>query len=194
MRSSAVIVFLNGYNLRSVGALRETMSTWSDYKKTFKSQPDIFDCARSGDFRGLATILSQDSQLDLDATNHRGYSPLMLAVYNGQTDFCEALLRSGADVNSKDSIGNTVLMASAFKGNLDIVQLLLSYGADTSAKNRSSMNVRDWASMFGRSQVVEYLDNRVTNVQASSRFKNLLRFIKLSFIMIKSKLGSTSKD
>ncbi|MDB1124362.1 ankyrin repeat domain-containing protein [Vibrio algarum] len=163
------------------------MSKWKNYKKTYRNEPDIYDFARLGDFRGLADTLSLNSNLNLDAKNHRGYSPLMLAVYNGHRDFCEALLRSGADVNSTDLMGNTVLMASAFKGNVDIIELLLQFGAITTHKNQANMNVRDWAVMFGRTEAVQYLDNTTPNVVASSKIKNILRFIRLSFIMIKKK-------
>ena len=67
----------------------------------------------------------------------------MLAVYNGEKDFCEALLRCDADVNSIDGVGNTVLMATAFKGQVGIVELLLQFDADISLKNKTNMNVRN---------------------------------------------------
>lgn len=164
------------------------MRNWNDYKTTYRSESDIFDFARLGDFRGLVNILSQNADIDLDAKNHRGYSPLMLAVYNGERDFCEALLRTGADVNSMDFMENTVLMASAFKGNLDITKLLLQFGAATTNRNQTHMNVRDWALMFGRTEIVQYLDNTFPNLVASSKFKNCIRFIKLSFLMLRPRI------
>ena len=126
-------------------------------------------------------LLSNDPDLDLNAQNHRGYSALMLAVYNGQQDFCEALLRAGADPNSMDLMGNTVLMASAFKGNLEIVKLLLQFGAVTTLKNHANMSVRDWAVMFGRKDVVQFFHQTHSDVDASSRFFNWLRFMKFGF-------------
>jgi ankyrin repeat protein len=163
------------------------MKTWNDYKSTMRSEPDLFDYARVGDLRGLVTLLTQDSNLNLDAKNHRGYSALMLAVYNGERDFCEALLRAGADVNSMDLTGNTVLMASAFKGNVEIVKLLMQFGAATSYKNHANMNVRDWAMMFGRTDVVAFFDDSKLCLKSSSKARNIFRFIKLSFLLILTK-------
>lgn len=163
------------------------MKNWNTYKTTYRTESDLFDCARIGDLRGFAEILSADTPFDLDATNPKGYSPLMLAVYNGEKDFCEALLRSGADVHSKDFIGNTVLMASAFKGNLSILKLLLDFGAISTDTNRTQMNARDWAKMFGRTEIVQYLDSRFPSAEKGSKFKNTLRFIKLGFLMLTKK-------
>ncbi|TEW44770.1 ankyrin repeat domain-containing protein [Psychromonas algicola] len=161
--------------------------SWQNYKKTFRTEGDLFDFARSGDLRGLANLLSGEESLEIDAVNHRGYSALMLAVYNGEKDFCEALLRCGANVNSVDGVGNTVLMAAAFKGQVGIVELLLQFNADISLKNKTNMNVRDWANMFGRTDVLSYLDSHYPSQIASSKFKNMLRFIKLGILLIQSK-------
>ncbi|UGA56578.1 ankyrin repeat domain-containing protein [Vibrio sp. VB16] len=169
------------------------MRNWNDYKTTYRSESDIFDFARVGDFRGLVNILSQHTEIDLDAKNNRGYSPLMLAVYNGERDFCEALLRSGADVNSMDFMKNTVLMASAFKGNVEIIKLLLQFGAITTNRNKTNMNVRDWALMFGRTEVVQYLDNTLPTLVSASKIKNFIRFIGLSFLMLKPRIQSKNR-
>ena len=163
------------------------MRNWNDYKKTYRAKSDIFDFARVGDLRGFANLLSENAELDLDAKNHRGYSALMLAVYNGQKDFCEALLRGGADVNSRDFLGNTVLMACAFKGNLNILKLLLHFGAITTHKNKSKMNARDWALMFGRTEIIQYLDSYFPNTTGTSKIKSTLKFVGLGLIILKTK-------
>lgn len=166
------------------------MTTWNNYKKTYRTESDIFDFARIGDLRGFANIVSENPNLDLDAKNQKGYSALMLAVYNGEQLFCEALLRGGADVNSRDSIGNTVLMACAFKGNLKLLKLLLHFGAITTYENRTKMNVRDWAKMFKRTEIIQYLDNTFPDVIDTSKFKSIIKFLKLTFIMLKTKMKS----
>jgi len=164
------------------------MKNWNNYKQTYRSESDIFDFARSGDLRGFANLLSQNPNLDLDAKNSKGYSALMLAVYNDQQDFCETLLRGGADANSMDSIGNTVLMACAYKGNLTLLKLLLHFGALTTYENKSKMNVRDWAKMFGREDIIHYLDDTFPSAITPSKFTSILKFIKLGFIMLSTKI------
>lgn len=168
--------------------MRDTIRNWQAYKKTFRTEPNLFDFARTGDLRGLADILTDMPEVDINAKNNRGYSILMLAVYNGQHDFCEALIRCGADVNSIDCVGNTLLMGSAFKGDLAMVKLLLNYGADISLMNKSKMTVRDWALMFKRTEITAFLDSRFTLQESPSMITNIYRFIKLSFYMLRAKV------
>ncbi|MBO1256073.1 ankyrin repeat domain-containing protein [Alteromonas sp. 5E99-2] len=163
------------------------MKTWSDYKTTFRSESNLLDYARTGDLPGLVHLVTDDPNVDLDMKNARGYSALMLAVYNGEKDYCEALLKLGADVNSMDFMGNTVLMASAFKGNVEILNLLLQYGANTHFKNHTNMNARDWAAMFGRKEAVRFLDKNAPSIDASSKLTNMLRFIQLSVLLLLGK-------
>ena len=169
------------------------MKNWKTYKETYRTESTLFDFARTGDFRGFANFIAQATEFDIDAVNHRGYSALMLAVYNGEEDFCEALLRAGANVNSIDTMGNTVLMGAAFKGNVNLVKLLLHYSADIALENKANMNVRDWAVMFGRKSVLSFLDCNYPLQLSSSRIKNVLRFIKLSVILLKQKINPRAK-
>ncbi|MEI6897399.1 MAG: ankyrin repeat domain-containing protein [Psychromonas sp.] len=164
------------------------MKNWKTYKKTYRTEPDIFDFSRTGDLRGLANLLTNPLQLDLDAKNHRGYSPLMLAVYNGNKDFCDALLRCGADVNSTDLVGNSLLMGATFKGDLSIVKLLLQFDANVTLENKTKMTVRDWALMFKRTEILTYLDSHYTSEHSSSKIKNILRFMKLGIILLHTKI------
>lgn len=163
------------------------MKNWKAYKQTYRTESTLFDYAREGDLRGFANLLSQDAELDINVTNHCGYSALMLAVYNGKKDFCEALLKFGADVNSIDAMDNTVLMGAAYKGDLSIMELLLQFNANITLENKTKMNVRDWAVMFGRIEVLSYLDLHYPSQGSASKMKNIVRFIKLGFILIQSK-------
>lgn len=171
------------------------MKTWKSYKNTYRDEADIFDFARQGDLRGLADMLANGSHtaskpdvaFDINRPNSRGYSALMLAVYNGEKDFCEALLRFGADVNSTDFVGNTVLMASAFKGNIDIFTLLLKYGANIRLMNKSHMTVKDWALMFGRKKLLQFIDTHYPENIETSKLKSIYRFLKLGVITFTAK-------
>lgn len=164
------------------------MNNWNSYKETYRSESTVFDFARTGDFRGFANLILEGEEFDINAVDHRGYCALMLAVYNGEKDFCEALLRYGANVNSVDSMGNTVLMGAAFKGNVPIFQLLLSFGADLQRVNKAQMTARDWGIMFARKELVSYLDLHHPSEQSGSKIKNIGRFIKLAFMMLGEKI------
>ena len=164
------------------------MKTWQEYKTTFPKTPSMFDLARSGDLLGLRDVLLEDSTIDLNQKNSSGYTPLMLAVYNGQSDFCEALLRLGACVESVDNMKNSVLMAASFKGNLEIIKLLLDYGANPLQKNLSSMNAYDWAKMFGRNEVSKFYNEKgFYEEKRYSKIKSTWRFFMLFPILLKNK-------
>ena len=88
-------------------------SKWDSYKQTMIAQVDLWSAAKANDVTDLARLL--DAGAEIDATDTRGYSPLMLATYSGSTEAVELLLRRGADPNSRDAAGNSVLMGAAFK-------------------------------------------------------------------------------
>ena len=57
----------------------------------------------------------------------------MEAVYGGNAETVEALLKLGANVNAKDASGWTPLMEAASKSRCCAVRTLLAYGADVNA-------------------------------------------------------------
>ena len=178
----------------SVLKMEIKLKTWQEYKTTFPKTPSVFELARSGDLSGLRDILIENPEFDFNQKNPSGYTPLMLAVYNGRRDFCEALLRLGVCVESADSILNSALMAASFKGNLEIIKLLLEYGANPQQQNASSMNAYDWAKMFGRVEVTSfYNENGFYREKEYSKIKSLWRFIMLIPIMLKNRTQKTAQ-
>jgi FOG: Ankyrin repeat len=133
------------------------MRTWEEYKATMRAENPLLALARNGNVEALAQALTPEN---IDEKNHKGYSALMLAAYNGQYEACEYLLIHGADPNSADATGSTILMGAAFKGNLEIVKLLVDHGADVDMENPKGQTALQFAQMFGRSEVVKYLKNR----------------------------------
>lgn len=133
------------------------MRTWDEYKTTMRSESAVLAFARSGSLDGLAQTLTPEN---INEQNHKGYSALMLAAYNGQLEATEYLLIHGADPNSIDTTGNTILMGAAFKGNLEIVKLLVEHGADAEIVNPKGQSALQFAQMFGRADVVKYLKSK----------------------------------
>lgn len=93
-----------------------------------------------------------------DVRNTDGKTPLMLVASNGMHDEVKFLLKSGVDVNARDSIGSTALMhtiplfkrAPGFE-DFNTVRLLLQFGGDhglndsQKAELNSAMEVEDRA-------------------------------------------------
>ncbi len=65
---------------------------------------------------------------------------LIDATISTKKEEVERLLRSGADINQKDSYGDTAMMYAAYKGHIEIAELLARSNADVNVKN----NVRTY--------------------------------------------------
>ena len=77
------------------------------------------------------------------------YTPLIMAIENGNIDAVELLIESGANVNvqtqGRRSIQTTALIEASQNGNVEIVRLLLENGADPNIENRRGFNALHYA-------------------------------------------------
>ena len=74
-----------------------------------------------------AAAAAVDGELDMDARDKQGNSPLLLAVMQGQTEAARVLLQAGADATLTDNMGNTVLMLAVNRGHLETMLMLLEW-------------------------------------------------------------------
>ncbi|OWF53221.1 uncharacterized protein LOC110446699 [Mizuhopecten yessoensis] len=70
-----------------------------------------------------------------EPTGSSGYTPLILAVLNGNKDVAETLLFHSADVDFPDSKGNTPLHLAVFAGQTDMMDLLHQNKAKIDVQN-----------------------------------------------------------
>lgn len=124
--------------------------------------------ARTNEYETLGKMI--DSGLDVNLSNDKGDTLLMLASYNGSFETTKMLLEKGALVDKKNDRGQTPLAGVAFKGNLEIVKLLVENGANIDENNGLGMTPYSFAVMFGRSEVASYLESKSKN---KSLFKKL---------------------
>lgn len=122
---------------------------------TVQAQRDLFSAARNGDLTTLKQ--AHDANASLDTTDARGFTPLILAVYNNQPEAAAYLLNAGASPNSADRSGNTALMGACFRGYLPLVELLLTHKAAINQPNRNGATALIFATTFGHTDIVRYL-------------------------------------
>jgi ankyrin repeat protein len=102
----------------------------------------------------------------------------MLAAYHGHTETVRMLLRAGAQPDSRNDKGQTPLGGVAFKGHIEIAKLLLDAGADPLADQGGSKPA-DFATTFGRTEIVALLNERVAHAGRPTRwYSRLIAFLR----------------
>ncbi len=81
---------------------------------------------------------------DVNATDDRGWGPLIKAVYNpeldrGFADVVETLIQAGANIEAPIAYGIRPLMLAAGYGETAVVETLLKAGADVLARNEGGL-------------------------------------------------------
>lgn len=126
----------------------------------------LFEAARGGRVDVIPALLQAGA--DISATDAKGYTPLILASYNGHADATCLLLDLGAAVDQRDiGRGNTALMGTAFKGYVAIADFLLQNGADPNARNEAGQTALMMAALFGQTAIVDRLLECGADPQAS---------------------------
>lgn len=78
---------------------------------------------------------------DINATDEKGRSPLILAASRGRLDLCQLLLAEGADPDIRDNEGNDALAVARLRGQAEIAVLLAS--AALNAEDLSPAGLRE---------------------------------------------------
>ena len=98
----------------------------------------------------------------VDATDARGWTALMKAIFNydlnrGFPDVVSLLIDAGADIEHQVSYGTRPLMLAAGYGEAGVVDVLLAAGADASAANEGGRTARTMAETKDYVEVVNQL-------------------------------------
>ncbi|HEX4133749.1 MAG TPA: ankyrin repeat domain-containing protein [Bryobacteraceae bacterium] len=115
------------------------------------------------------------------AANRYGATPLSEAAALGNANIMEALLKAGADPNSRDTAdGETVLMVTARSGNADAVRALLDHKADVNAtETYRGQTALMWAAAERHPEVVRLLLQHGADWKTMSSYRET-RLPKLS--------------
>lgn len=92
-------------------------------------------------------------------------SSVMIPASTG-IEIIEALIKSGADINSRDGDGVTAITYSAIMGYFDMVDLLLYYGADIEMKSDDGTTPLMAAIWAGYTDIADLLIQNGANMEA----------------------------
>ena len=159
-------------------------------------QPAIMQAIRDGSW-DVYDLLLAHRNINLNATNAAGETPLMYLAILGDTRRAQALIKRGANVNrlgwtplhyaaSKghaDTVrmliankaivnapapdGTTALMMAAYAGSQDVVDALLESGADVTMQNLQKQDAADWARRRNQDKLAARLDTLIAQKLAA---------------------------
>lgn len=112
----------------------------------------------------MATQLSNK----VDSQSKKNTLPLHQAIKTSDRSEVVRLLAENTFLEAKDGQGRTALHLAALLGIAELVQLLLEADADTKAKDCEDMTPLDYASWYLHQGIVQLLDIKVKEYQASS--------------------------
>ncbi|ESO83528.1 hypothetical protein LOTGIDRAFT_133274 [Lottia gigantea] len=100
-------------------------------KVRFPDELVFLDNVKENDLKAMDSMLRRASlQMDLNALNDAGLTPLHQACLDGNYGAVRMLVSHGADINRKDTDCWTPLHAACAEGHAQIVKYLLKKGGD----------------------------------------------------------------
>jgi ankyrin repeat protein len=110
-----------------------------------------------------STPIVANAVVDQEQLNEDGVTALTLAVRGCNIKDVTALLKAGANPNTKNKDGSTALMWVGYYSNppesskLEIAKLLVESGADVNARNVYGRSVLSYQASYNLSEVISYL-------------------------------------
>lgn len=129
--------------------------------QTLKSLCDLY----AGDLRYIETyneikvLRTMTEALDKNLVP-RNPNALMLAVYLGNLDIAETLLKKGINVDLQDVYGETALMYAVVMNRVEMIQLIMAYSPNLSICNYKEESAYYLASSFKNAHVVRLFDGQ----------------------------------
>lgn len=119
------------------------------------AQKNIFDVSRSGTIEEIQALYKETPNI-INLVNENGYSPLVLACYNGNDAIVTFLADKVDNINGTTNYGSP-LMAATVKGYIKIVNILLKHKADPNITDAKGVTAGHYAVMFRKYSIIEML-------------------------------------
>ena len=114
----------------------------------------LFPAIQSKFEEGIKILIANGTEINSKDAN--GNTPLILAI---ETDsrFIEYLIKSGADVNTRNNFLQTPLHATARRGNIEALELLIENGGNIDAKTSAMQTPLEFAAKNNQAKIVRLL-------------------------------------
>ena len=102
-------------------------------QRGFKFVPtEMFACVTKGDMANL--VMFVNAGMDVNTPNERGWTPLMVALFEGQEEVALFLIKHGADPFFSDTTGYSPIHWAAFHGYVSVIRELAQRRVNLDAK------------------------------------------------------------
>jgi uncharacterized protein len=130
----------------------------------------LIDLIRAGQREAVqAAITSPD--IDVNAADPDGSTPLLWATYTVDHELVRALLKKGAKAKVTNNFGSSPLTEAVKLGDTELVRMLLEAGADPDSANQDGQTALMLASHVGSLPIAELLIRRGAKVNAVESFR-----------------------
>ncbi|MEM6720584.1 MAG: ankyrin repeat domain-containing protein [Bacteroidota bacterium] len=134
---------------------------------TLSAQDDVFQIARNGTVAEMEQLYKKNPEV-IHTQNEYGYSPFLLACYNGNAKMVSFLVDKIKDINGISKYG-TPLMAAVYKRDEVIVDILLKNGADVNKGDEGGTTALHYATLFNNTAIAEKLINAGAKANVKDR-------------------------
>jgi len=143
----------------------------AEYLLGLNPELDVFAACVAGHTADVLKEIAADPSL-LESHSTDGWTPLHLAAFFGHKELAEALLKQGAQVDSrsKNTMQNTPLHAAAAGRQVELMKLLLEHGANPDATQEGGWTALHAAAQNGDRAMIEVLlaNNASINLRAGN--------------------------
>lgn len=94
----------------------------------------LLKATNQGDKEAISKLLADGA--DIDATDDRGRTSVMIAIHTNQLELFTFLVEQGANINIRDNQQDNPLLYAGAEGKLDFLRAAIAAGADTTITNR----------------------------------------------------------
>lgn len=120
-----------------------------------RNSETFFKSLANGNAKEVIMLL--DSGIDLEQRDQRGWTPVMIAAFEGTEEMALLLIQRGANVFAKDKKGYTPIHFAAYRNFARVVAQLLQMNIDPDAQSDSGTTPLVQAAARGNTEVVEQL-------------------------------------
>lgn len=142
----------------------------SQFQRLLAMKPEIaiFEAAKSGDSLALEKIL--DRNIDPNIKDQEGFTPLLRASSEGQTEIIGLLVRKGSDLNIGNNDGVGAIHLACFYEMFDSVNALLELGAKVNSVSIGGVTPLMVASNVGNGEIISLLLKSGADINRQTKF------------------------